>query len=179
MWHWWNGSVHHALGSFIHLFCGERDKGSGRAPLINPRGPARKSVLRTALTSRVSACGRLDSTYSPHPWGSPLRGQRKRCSKLLPAILSLSRFASVRHPWRPDLVIHALVRRFQREHNPIAVILQRKAAPGLLKGRFGRPDKAKPPSGNCAAEIMPDGAGAYPAYAVSGASLQRVTRHPA
>gem|GEM_PF-1833443 len=55
------------VGSFIHLLCGERDKGSGRAPLINPRGPARKSVLRTALTSRVPDCGRLDSTYSPVP----------------------------------------------------------------------------------------------------------------
>ncbi|MDF2625014.1 MAG: hypothetical protein K0S62_2785, partial [Kosakonia cowanii] len=53
MWYWWNDSVHKALGSFINLSCGERDKGSGRAPLINPRGPARKSVLRTALTSRV------------------------------------------------------------------------------------------------------------------------------
>ncbi len=26
--------------------------------------------------------------YSAHPWASPLRGQRRRCSKLLPAILS-------------------------------------------------------------------------------------------
>ena len=118
MWHWWKGSVHQALGSFINHLCGERDKGSGRAPLVNPRGPARKSVLRTALTSRAPDCGRLDSTYSSHPWDSPLRGQRKRCSKLLPAILSLSRFASVRHPWRPDLAIHAPVRRFQRGHNP-------------------------------------------------------------
>jgi len=59
-----------------------------RSPLVNPRGPARKSVLRTALTSRVPDCGRLDSTYSSPPWDSPLRGQRKRCSKLLPAILS-------------------------------------------------------------------------------------------
>jgi hypothetical protein len=63
---WWNDSVHQALGSFINLSCGERDKGSGRAPLINPRGPARKSVLRTALTSRVPDCGRLDSTCSPY-----------------------------------------------------------------------------------------------------------------
>ena len=69
MWLWWNGSVHQALGSFINLLCGERDKGSGRAPLINPRGPARKSVLRTALTSHVPDCGRLDSTSC---LGSPL-----------------------------------------------------------------------------------------------------------
>jgi hypothetical protein len=155
---WWNGSVHHAFGSFIHLLCGERDKGSGRAPLVNPRGPARKSVLRTALTSRVPDCGRLDSTYSSHPWDSPLRGQRKRCSKLLPAILSLSRFASVRHPWRPDLVIHASVRRFQRGHNPIAVRPEVKALSVSLNARFCRPDKAKPPSGSGAAVIMPDGA---------------------
>jgi len=67
MGHWWNDSVHYAFGSFINLLCGERDKGSGRAPLINPRGPARKSVLRTALTSRAPDCGRLDSTYSPVP----------------------------------------------------------------------------------------------------------------
>jgi len=46
-------------------------------------------VLRTALTSRTSACGRLNST-------------------------SLSRFASVRHPWRPALVFGPPVRRFQR-----------------------------------------------------------------
>jgi len=65
MWHWWNGSVHLAFGSFINHLCGERDKGSDRAPLINPRGPARKSVLRTALTSRVPDYGRLDSACSP------------------------------------------------------------------------------------------------------------------
>ncbi|CAD5353947.1 protein of unknown function [Enterobacter cancerogenus] len=40
----------------------ERDKGATAAPLIDPRGPAEKSVLRTALTSRPFACGRLDST---------------------------------------------------------------------------------------------------------------------
>ncbi|MDP9770230.1 UNVERIFIED_ORG: hypothetical protein J2S99_003627 [Atlantibacter hermannii] len=69
MWLWWNDSVHQALGSFINPLCGERDKGSGRAPLVNPRGPARKSVLRTALTSREPDCGRLDSTSC---LGSPL-----------------------------------------------------------------------------------------------------------
>jgi hypothetical protein len=65
----WKGSVHQALGSFINSLCGERDKGNGRAPLVNPRGPARKSVLRTALTSREPDSGRLDSTSC---LGSPL-----------------------------------------------------------------------------------------------------------
>ena len=69
MCHWWKGSVHQGDGLFINHLCGERDKGSGRAPLVNPRGPARKSVLRTALTSRVPDCGRLDSTSC---LGSPL-----------------------------------------------------------------------------------------------------------
>ena len=74
MWHWWKGSVHQGDGLFINHLCGERDKGSGRAPLVNPRGPARKSVLRTALTSRVPDCGRLDSTYSFHSGTSPCLG---------------------------------------------------------------------------------------------------------
>ncbi len=74
MWHWWKGSVHHGDGLFINHLCGERDKGSGRAPLVNPRGPARKSVLRTALTSRVPDCGRLDSTYSFHSGTRPCLG---------------------------------------------------------------------------------------------------------
>ncbi|MDF2625222.1 MAG: hypothetical protein K0S62_2993 [Kosakonia cowanii] len=65
---------------------------------------------------------------------------------------SMSRFASVRHPWRPDLVIHASVRRFQRGHNPIAFILQIKAKTVSLELRFCRPDKAG------MAVIMPDGA---------------------
>ena len=69
MWHWWKGSVHHGDGILINHLCGERDKGSGRAPLVNPRGPARKSVLRTTLTSRVPDYGRLDSTSC---LGSPL-----------------------------------------------------------------------------------------------------------
>ncbi len=71
---WWNYSVHQGFWSSINLICGERDKGSGRAPLVNPRGPARKSVLRTALTSRVPDCGRLDSTYSFHSGTSPCLG---------------------------------------------------------------------------------------------------------
>jgi len=52
--------------------------------------------------------------------------------------------------------------------NTVAVILQIKTKSVSLKARFCRPDKAKPPSGKGAAEIMPDGAlHAYPAYAVS------------
>jgi len=120
----------------------------------------------TRLTRPVPGLGLLVPSMGLAP-----PGPAQALFKIAPGNFVLSRFASVRHPWRPDLVIPASVRRFQRGHNTIAVILQIKAAPVLLKARFCRPDKAKPPSGNGCGKIMPDGAGAYPGYAVSGASL--------
>ncbi len=116
MWHWWKGSVHHGNGLFINHLCGERDKGSDRAPLVNPRGPARKSVLRTALTSREPDCGRLD-LLAPSMGLAP-SGPAQALFKIAPGNFVMSRFASARHPWRPDLVLPASVRRFQRGHNP-------------------------------------------------------------
>ena len=112
----WNGSVHHGDGILINHLCGERDKGSSRAPLVNPRGPARKSVLRTALTSREPDCGRLDLLVPS--MGLAPSEPAQALFKIAPGNFVLSRFASVRHPWRPDLVIPASVRRFQRGHNP-------------------------------------------------------------
>jgi len=56
------GSVHYDFSALCTPRCGERAKGACRRPLCNPRGPATKSVLRTALTSRPAACGRLNST---------------------------------------------------------------------------------------------------------------------
>jgi hypothetical protein len=64
----------------------ERVKGTPRSPLQSPR-PRKKSVLRTAFASRPAACGRFDSSYSPHPWGSPF-GPTLRCSKSFRTILS-------------------------------------------------------------------------------------------
>ena len=187
----WNGSVHQALGSFINLLCGERDKGSGRAPLVNPRGPARKSVLRTALTSRVPDCGRLDSTCSPVPGlapclGSPLSaihgvqtlsftlrfadfsgGQHRRCEtagKSKTVSLEL-RFG------RPDKATPPSGNQCRGDNAGWRVPLIRPTR--FQRLRYRRPDKAKPPSGNRAAVIMPDGAHAYPAYAVPVRSLQR------
>ncbi len=43
------------------------------------------SSLNMAVRGGLTRCARR---YSAHPWASPLRGQRRRCSKLLPAILS-------------------------------------------------------------------------------------------
>ncbi|TNL13441.1 hypothetical protein CYD30_02560 [Kosakonia cowanii] len=80
-------------------------------------------------------------------------GPAQALFKIAPGNFVLSRFASVRHPWRPDLVIPASVRRFQRGHNPSLSYCRYKAAPVSLKARFCRPDKAQPPSGNrCSGE---------------------------
>ena len=66
----------------------EPDKGATAAPLSIPAAPQRNrcSALRSP-PDRLPAVGSTRD-YSSHPWDSPLRGQRKRCSKLLPAILS-------------------------------------------------------------------------------------------
>lgn len=46
-------------------------------------------LAATTLATRAPGQeNRRFADCSPHPWGSPLRGQRKRCPKLLPAILS-------------------------------------------------------------------------------------------
>jgi hypothetical protein len=64
----------------------ERVKGEKTVSLYNPRGPAKKSVLRTALLPD-SACGRLNSTLLVPSRDSPLRGQRSAVQNA-PAILS-------------------------------------------------------------------------------------------
>ncbi len=71
------------------------------APVVEPRSgvlipPAEniKKKARTcvqALISNMAVRGgltRFARRYSAHPWASPLRGQRRRCSKTLPAFLS-------------------------------------------------------------------------------------------
>ena len=88
-----------------------------RGPLVNPRGPAKKSVLRTALTSRPAACGRLDSRLLVPSLGLAPSGPTQALFKIAPGNFVLSRFASGRHPWRPALVIRSPVRRFQRGLN--------------------------------------------------------------
>ena len=68
---------------------GERVKGEKTvSPFTIPAAPQRNRCC--ALRSPPGPQPAVGSTrpYSSHPWDSPLRGQRKRCSKLLPAILS-------------------------------------------------------------------------------------------
>ena len=67
----------------------ERVKGEKTvSPFIIPAVPQRNRCC--ALRSPPGPQPAVGSTrpYSSHPWDSPLRGQRKRCSKLLQAILS-------------------------------------------------------------------------------------------
>jgi len=58
------------------------------SPFTIPAVPQRNRCC--ALRSPPGPQPAVGSTrhYSSHPWDSPLRGQRKRCSKLLQAILS-------------------------------------------------------------------------------------------
>ena len=51
----------------------------------------KKPVLSYELSLKYGGEGgltRFARRYSAHPWASPLRGQRRRCSKTLPAFLS-------------------------------------------------------------------------------------------
>ncbi|HBY4893829.1 TPA: hypothetical protein MIV06_18015, partial [Klebsiella pneumoniae] len=51
----------------------------------------KKPVLAYELFLKYGGEGgltRFARRYSAHPWASPLRGQRRRCSKTLPAFLS-------------------------------------------------------------------------------------------
>jgi len=105
-------------------------RGATALPLSIPAAPQGNRCC--ALRSPPACLTAAGSTRLARPYGTR----------------SMPRFASVRHPWRPDLVIPASVRRFQRGHNTLAAISQIKAIQVSLKARFCRPDKAQPPSGN-------------------------------
>ena len=95
---WIGGIIPFTTGSGVPLISyvvnGTRE--AAALPLSIPAAPRgnRCCALRsppaclTAAGSTRPARPFRDSVYSSHPWDSPLRGQRKRCSKLLPAILS-------------------------------------------------------------------------------------------
>ena len=140
---------------FYHR-CGERDKGSGRAPLVNPRGSARKSVLRTALTSRVPDCGRLDSTCSPVPGLAPCLGSPLSAIHGVQTLSFTLRFADFSGDTTPSLPYRKKKQRWCRCRLVFVGRIRRSRHPAI--GAAGR---------------MPDGAHAYPAYAVSVRSCQR------
>jgi hypothetical protein len=144
----WNGSVHQALGSFINLLYGERDKGGSAPPLSIPAAP---------------------------------RGNRCCALRSPPACLTAA--GSTR------------LTRSMLERVPVSV---RLCPPSMASrpchSRFGSPISAgtQPPRCHIAdkskvgiADTLPDGAGAYPAYAVPAAAGSvlvgriRRSRHPA
>ena len=101
------------------------------------------------------------------PLSIPAAPRGNRCCALHSPPACLTAAGSTRHPVSVRLCPPSMASRpcHSRSGSPIsagvntiAVILQINVATMSLKARFGRPDKAQPPSGNDAAEIMPDGA---------------------
>ncbi len=76
-------------------------------------------MLRTTLTSRSSACGRLNSILLVPSLGLAPAGPAQALFKIAPGNFVVSRIASGRRPWRPALVCRPPVRRFQRESGPL------------------------------------------------------------
>ncbi len=74
--------------------CGMGSPGEAFMPTPGRFTVVRCEKARTfvrALISNMAVRGgltRFARRYSAHPWASPLRGQRRRCSKTLPAFLS-------------------------------------------------------------------------------------------
>ncbi len=157
MLHGWNDSVHQEFGSFIDLLCGERDKGGTAPPLSIPAAP---------------------------------RGNRCCALRSPPACLTAA--GSTRHPVSVRLCPPSMASRpcHSRSGSPISAGVNTAAARPLVNAmkvslwaRFCRPDKAKPPSGNCAAAIMPDARNRLSSLGGSSGSIHvcriRQSRHPA
>ena len=60
---------------------------SCRTPVGGSYPPGRALYVNSTLKVAPGGLTRCARRYSAHPWASPLRGQRKRCSKMLPAFL--------------------------------------------------------------------------------------------
>ena len=90
----------------------ERAKGSAALPLAIPAAPRRNRCF--ALRSPANSSLRHGETrrYSSHPWDSPF-GPTQALFNIAPGNFVVSRFASVRHPWWPDLVFPSPAHRFQ------------------------------------------------------------------
>ena len=101
------------------------------------------------------------------PLSIPAAPRGNRCCALRSPPACLTAAGSTRHPVSVRLCPPSMASRpcHSRFGSPIsagvntaAVIPQVKAKTVSLELRFGRPDKAKPPSGNGGGKIMPDGA---------------------
>ncbi len=110
-----NGSVHQALGSFINLLCGERDKGGTAPPLSIPAAPRGNRCC--ALRSPPACLTAAGSTR--HPVSVRL------CPPSMASRPCHSRFGSP----------------ISAGTQPLAVKSELKTKSVSLKARFGRPDK--------------------------------------
>ena len=95
----------------------ERVKGNTAFPFTIPAAPQRNRCFALRSPPAPLPAVGLTRVTRPIPGARP-SGQRVALFKIVPDDFVLSRQTSVRHPWRPDLVIGSSSHRFQRGLNP-------------------------------------------------------------
>ena len=106
----------------------ERVKGNTAFPFTIPAAPQRNRCFALRSPPAPLPAVGLTRVTRPIPGARP-SGQRAALFKIVPDDFVLSRQTSVRHPWRPALVIGSSSHRFQRGLNPLAA----RSAPGGYK----------------------------------------------
>jgi hypothetical protein len=142
MWHWWKGSVHQAVGSFINHSCGERDKGGTAPPLSIPAAPRGNRCC--ALRSPPACLTAAGSTRLARPFRDSLPVSVRLCPPSMASRPCHSRFGSP----------------ISAGTHPLAFILQIKAKPVSLELRFCRPDKRQRHPALSLRHRLPDGGSA-------------------
>ena len=121
------------------------------------------------------------------PLSIPAAPRGNRCFALRSPPACLTAAGSTRHPVSvrlcpPSMASRPCHSRFgspiSAGVNTVAERAQVNAMKVSLWARFCRPDKAQPPSGNGCGKTMPDGADAYPAYAVTAATIKPARSAP-
>ena len=102
-----------------HLRTRERVKGNTAFPFTIPAAPQRNRCFALRSPPAPLPAVGLTRVTRPIPGARP-SGQRVALFKIAPDDFVVSRQTSVRHPWRPDLVIGSSSHRFQRGLNPLA-----------------------------------------------------------
>ena len=103
----------------------ERVKGNTAFPFTIPAAPQRNRCFALRSPPAPLPAVGLTRVTRPIPGARP-SGQRVALFKIVPDDFVLSRQTSVRHPWRPALVIGSSSHRFQRGLNSLAA----RSAPG-------------------------------------------------
>ena len=122
----------------------ERVKGNTAFPFTIPAAPQRNRCFALRSPPAPLPAVGLTRVTRPIPGARP-SGQRAALFKIVPDDFVLSRQTSVRHPWRPALVIGSSSHRFRRGLNPlavcstpegyqdVAVVVMRENAPAMAK----------------------------------------------